>query len=46
MARQILLFGALPDGVTYFATCAISVCIFYGGYLFFERYRSVVVDVI
>jgi len=46
MARQILLFGSLPDLLTYLATCAISLCIFYGGYLFFDRYRSVVVDVI
>ena len=46
MARQILLFGSLPDLLTYLATCAVSLCIFYGGYLFFDRYRSVVVDVI
>jgi lipopolysaccharide transport system permease protein len=46
MARQLLLFGSLPDALTYVATCAVSLCIFYGGYLFFDRYRSVVVDVI
>lgn len=46
MARQILLAGTLPDPITYLATAAVSLFIFYGGYLFFERYRSVVVDVI
>ena len=46
MARQILLAGTLPDPITYLATAAVSLCIFYGGYLFFDRYRSVVVDVI
>lgn len=46
MARQILLAGTLPDPITYLATTAVSLCIFYGGYLFFDRYRSVVVDVI
>src|ERR1700680_189461 len=46
MARQILLFGTLPDAMTYGVTFAVSLCIFYGGYLFFSRYRSVVVDVI
>jgi lipopolysaccharide transport system permease protein len=46
MARQILLAGTLPDPITYLATAAVSLCIFYGGYLFFDRYRGVVVDVI
>jgi lipopolysaccharide transport system permease protein len=46
MARQILLTGSLPDPIIYLATVAVSLCIFYGGYLFFDRYRSVVVDVI
>jgi lipopolysaccharide transport system permease protein len=46
MARQVLLAGTLPDPITYLATAAVSLCIFYGGYLFFERYRSVIVDVI
>ena len=46
MARQLLLVGALPDPMVYLATFAVSLCLFYGGYLFFDRYRSVVVDVI
>jgi homopolymeric O-antigen transport system permease protein len=46
MAREILLAGTLPDPIIYFATFAVSLGIFYGGYLFFDRYRSVVVDVI
>jgi lipopolysaccharide transport system permease protein len=46
MAREILLIGTVPGPLMYFATVAVSLCIFYGGYLFFDRYRSVVVDVI
>jgi len=46
MAREILLVGTLPGPLMYLATAAVSLCIFYGGYLFFDRYRSVVVDVI
>jgi lipopolysaccharide transport system permease protein len=46
MSRQILLTGVLPDPIIYLATFAVSLGIFYGGYLFFSRYRSVVVDVI
>jgi lipopolysaccharide transport system permease protein len=46
MARQVLLKGAAPDSLTYFACLGVSVCLFYGGYAFFTRYRDVVVDVL
>ncbi|MDO8630964.1 MAG: ABC transporter permease, partial [Phycisphaerales bacterium] len=46
MARDILLVGAVPHPLTYLVACAIAVVMFYGGYSFFMRYRSVVVDVL
>jgi lipopolysaccharide transport system permease protein len=46
MARDILLFGTFPDPTIYLLTVFASLLIFYGGYKFFIRYRSVVVDVL
>lgn len=46
MAREILLLGRLPDPLSYLVAWVLSLCIFYGGYSFFMRFRSVVVDVI
>ncbi len=46
MAREILLLRRAPDPLAYLIAWVSSICIFYGGYAFFMRYRSVVVDVI
>jgi len=46
MARQVVLFGTVPPAGLYLATVAVSLIFFYGGYMFFNRYRSVVVDVL
>lgn len=46
MAREVLLLGRLPDLLAYSIAWVTAICIFYGGYSFFMRYRSVAVDVI
>lgn len=46
MAREILLLSRFPDPLSYFIAWVLSLIIFYGGYSFFMRFRSVVVDVI
>lgn len=46
MAREILLLGRAPDLLSYGIAWGTALVIFYGGYAFFTRFRSVVVDVI
>jgi lipopolysaccharide transport system permease protein len=46
MAREILLIGRAPDLLSYGIAWGTALFIFYGGYAFFMRFRSVVVDVI
>ncbi len=46
MGREILLLGRLPDLVSYSIAWVVAVCVFYAGYSFFMRFRSVAVDVI
>ncbi|MBV9557825.1 MAG: ABC transporter permease [Pseudolabrys sp.] len=46
MSRQLLLYGTLPDPLTYFLSTAFALTVFAAGYAFFIRYRNVVVDVI
>lgn len=46
MTREILLLGRLPDLMTFLIAWGVAVVIFYGGYSFFMRFRSVAVDVI
>lgn len=46
MTREIMLIGQLPDPLTFFIAWAVAVVVFYGGYSFFMRFRSVAVDVI
>jgi len=46
MARETLLLGRVPDPLAFSIAWVLSLFIFYAGYTFFMRYRSVVVDVI
>lgn len=46
MFRDIALVGRLPNLFAYFIVVAFSYLIFIGGYKFFLRYKSVIVDVI
>jgi lipopolysaccharide transport system permease protein len=46
MAREIFLIGKPPDPLAYAISWLVSAVVFYGGYGFFMRYRSVVVDVL
>lgn len=46
MAREVMLLGRFPDMLTYAIAWGSSLLIFYGGYSFFMRFRSVAVDVI
>ena len=46
VARDILLLGWLPDPFAYVVGWFYALIVFYGGYAFFMRYRSVVVDVL
>jgi lipopolysaccharide transport system permease protein len=46
MTREILLLGRLPDLMTFLIAWGVAVVVFYGGYSFFMRFRSVAVDVI
>jgi lipopolysaccharide transport system permease protein len=46
IARDALLIGNLPDPAVYLFGCVVALLSFYGGYSFFMRFRSVVVDVL
>jgi lipopolysaccharide transport system permease protein len=46
MFRDVAIDGHLPNMFGYFVLVAISYAVFYGGYQFFMRYKSVIVDVI
>lgn len=46
MAREVMLLGRLPDMLSYAVGWTLALCIFYAGYSFFMRFRSVAVDVI
>jgi lipopolysaccharide transport system permease protein len=46
MFRAITLEGRLPNLFGYLAIALLSYAIFWGGYQFFMRYKSVIVDVI
>ena len=46
MFRDIALVGRLPNLLAYVIVVALSYAVFLGGYKFFMRYKSVIVDVI
>jgi lipopolysaccharide transport system permease protein len=46
MMRALALDGRIPNVFAYIAVVAVSVAVFVGGYQFFMRYKSVIVDVI
>lgn len=46
MFRDIALVGRLPNLFAYVIVVALSYLVFIGGYRFFMRYKSVIVDVI
>jgi lipopolysaccharide transport system permease protein len=46
MLRAVALDGRVPNIVGYLAVVAVSYAVFLGGYQFFMRYKSVIVDVI
>ncbi len=46
MFRDIALVGRLPNLFAYVIVAALSYAVFLGGYKFFMRYKSVIVDVI
>ena len=46
MFRDIALYGRLPNLLAYSVVVAASYLVFIGGYKFFMRYKSVIVDVI
>ena len=46
MFRDIALVGRLPNLLAYVVVVALSYAVFLGGYKFFMRYKSVIVDVI
>jgi lipopolysaccharide transport system permease protein len=46
MLRDIALHGRLPNPFGYVAVALVSYAVFYFGYQFFMRYKSVIVDVI
>jgi len=46
MLRSVALDGTLPNVFGYLALVAVSYAVFLGGYQFFMRYKSVIVDVI
>lgn len=46
MLRAVALDGQLPNPFGYIAVVIVSYAVFIGGYLFFMRYKSVIVDVI
>jgi lipopolysaccharide transport system permease protein len=46
MLRDVALDGRVPNVFGYLVVVAISYAVFLGGYRFFMRYKSVIVDVI
>jgi lipopolysaccharide transport system permease protein len=46
MLRDVALDGSIPNVFGYLAVVAVSYAVFLGGYQFFMRYKSVIVDVI
>lgn len=46
MMRTIILRGALPDALTYLASLAAAMIVFYAGRTLFMRKKSILVDVI
>lgn len=46
MLRDVALDGNIPNIFAYLAVVAVSYAVFLGGYQFFMRYKSVIVDVI
>ena len=46
MLRDVALDGRLPNIFGYLLVVAVSYAVFIGGYQFFQRYKSVIVDVI
>lgn len=46
MMRDLSFTGRYPNPVVYLLTVAVSYAVFIGGYRFFMRYKSVIVDVI
>jgi len=46
MFRDVVLTGVLPSNVLYASCTAISYAVFILGYVFFMRYKSIIVDVI
>jgi lipopolysaccharide transport system permease protein len=46
MMRDIAFTGRYPNPIVYFLTFIASYAVFIGGYRFFMRYKSVIVDVI
>lgn len=46
MMRDLAFFGRYPNPIVYFLTVTASYAVFIGGYRFFMRYKSVIVDVI
>ena len=44
--RDLALNGRFPDPILLVATVCVSYAVFYAGYRFFMRYKSVIVDVI
>lgn len=46
MLRDVALDGRLPNVFGYLLVVVISYAVFIGGYQFFQRYKSVIVDVI
>ena len=46
MTREIMLIGLPPDLMTLLIAWGVAAAVFYGGYSFFMRFRSVAVDVI
>lgn len=46
MFRDVALVGQMPNLFAYVTVSVLSYCVFLGGYKFFMRYKSVIVDVI
>lgn len=46
MLRAVALDGHVPNVIAYLVVVAVSYAVFLGGYQFFMRYKSVIVDVI
>jgi lipopolysaccharide transport system permease protein len=46
MLRAVALDGYVPNVFAYLLVFAVSYAVFIGGYQFFMRYKSVIVDVI